>query len=127
MEFSIGALLTRHICRGDASMLQRHVVVLDAQMALQERTIIARDIARRIHVRCRFQVFVHYHAVINGEPGSSGQFGVRGNAYAHRDQVGGNFIAGVRHHCFDAPLFSHETRRRGIGEYGDALLARTTR
>ena len=122
-QLGIGALLARHIGCCDASVLQGHIVVLDAQMASEGRTIVARDIAGSVHARRGFQVFVHHYAVIDGEPSGSGQLSVRGDADTHRDEIGFEFIPSVRHHGSHATLFSYETRRSGVGEHRDALLA----
>src|SRR5215471_14834758 len=104
-------------------MLQGHIVVLDAQMVSEGRTIVAGDIASSIHTRGSLQVFVHHHAVIDGEPGGSGQLSVRGDSYTHSDEIGCEFFARARYHRSDAALFPHKTRRSGVGEHRDALLS----
>src|SRR5215510_9300996 len=92
-------------------------------MVSEGRAVVACDIARSIHTRSGFQVFVHHHAVIDREPGGSGQLSVRGDTNAHCDEIGFEFIGSARYHSSDAALFPHKTCRSGVSEHRDALLA----
>src|SRR5215813_6974440 len=92
-------------------------------MVSEGRAVVARDIASSIHTRSGFQVFVHYHAIIDRKPGGSGQLSVRGDTYAHCDEISFKFIASARYHSSDAALFPHKTCCSGVGEHCDTLLA----
>ena len=104
-------------------MLQGHIVVLDTQLASQRWAVIAGDIAGSVDAWGRLQVFVDEHAVINAEPGGSGQLSVRGDAHPNGHQIGFELSPGVRHHGAHAALFAHKMRRRRVGEHRDTLLA----
>src|SRR5262245_46090872 len=86
-------------------------------------TIVARDIAGSVHAWRGFQIFVHHHAVLNREPSGSGQLSVWGDADTHRDEIGFEFVPSARHHGSHAAPLSYETRRSGVGEHRDTLLA----
>src|SRR4029450_6354764 len=86
-------------------------------MVSEGRAVVARDIASSIHTRSGFQVFVHHHAVIDREPGGRGPLSVRGDTYAHCDEISFEFIASARYHSSDAALFPHKTRCSGVSEH----------